>query len=147
MNEKWLEDFWSDGNWGARQAIRDTEYEKRLAKKRNDEWQRQQEEYWRRQAQAMKEEFYAKFGEDNFHEGPCCGSCIGEMEDGYSGGGMYCCCNEGTYALENKDYKPKYPPINGELPPEFEYFGDRTKERYLKRFQKELNHEFNNINY
>jgi len=139
LNEKWIEDFWSDGNWGARQARKDAEYEKRLAKKRNDEWQRQQEEYWRRQAQAMKKEFFAKFGEDNFHEGPCCGGCIGEMEDGYSGGGSYCCCNEGKYALENKDYDPKYPPINGKLPPEFEYFGDRTKERYIKRFGKELN--------
>lgn len=32
------------------------------------------------------------------HRGPCCGSCIGEYEDGYQGGGVimdgWCCCRD-----------------------------------------------------
>jgi hypothetical protein len=140
LNEKWIEDFWSDGNWGARQAVRDTEWEKKQAEKRKKDQEKAMDEYFRRRAKEMREEFYEKFGEDNFHEGPCCYSC---WEDPIQDIG--CCCNTGKYALENKDYKPKYPPVDGELPKEFEYFGPRTRERYLKRFQRELNPDVRNV--
>ena len=140
MNEKWIEDFWSDGNWGARQARRDAEADARFRKRQADEVNRIREEFFKRKAREAMEEFYKVFGEDRFHEGPCCGSC---QEDPIQDIG--CCCNAGLFALENKDYEPKYPPINGELPPEFEYFGDRTRERYLKRFEKELNPSVRNV--
>lgn len=75
---------------------------------------------------------------DAFHEGACCGDCIGEIEEGYSGGGMYCCCYEGKTPLEQWGNPVQYPPINGKVPDVFYKFGPRTQERYLKRFKDVL---------
>jgi hypothetical protein len=72
------------------------------------------------------------------HDGPCCSGCIGEWEDGYSGGGYYCCCNDEKTLLENQDYDPLYPPVNGKIPEEFQYFGYRTAKRWIERFKNEL---------
>lgn len=75
---------------------------------------------------------------DAYHEGACCGGCIGEKELGYSGGGYYCCCYEGLTPLEQWDNPVKYPPINGRIPQEFQYFGPKTAKRWIERFKKEL---------
>lgn len=133
----WITDFWSDGNWGARQAERDAAYEKKYAKHKADEIKRIREEFFRKQAQESfklaSQEAFAKFGFGKWHGGPCCPSCEYDYLDAF-----HCCCNDGDYALENKDYVAKYPPIDGKLPKEWDYFGPKTKERYLKRFEKEL---------
>lgn len=75
---------------------------------------------------------------DAFHEGPHCSGCTGEMEEGYSGGGQYCCCYEGKTPLEQWGNPVKYPPVNGEPPVEFKYYGPRTQERFLARFKDQL---------
>lgn len=64
--------------------------------------------------------------------------CIGEQEDGMSGGGYFCCCHDGKTPLENRDYDPRYKPVNGLPPPEFRFFGDLTKGRWLNRYRADL---------
>jgi len=44
--------------------------------------------------------------------------------------------------LENPDYDPKYPPVNGKLPEIFEKWGPKTQKRYLARYKKELINEY-----
>lgn len=45
------------------------------------------------------ENFAAYWVTSEHHRGVCCGSCLGEFEDGYQGGGVmadgYCCCRDG----------------------------------------------------
>lgn len=141
-----LTDFWADGNYAARM------YEKaaRVANTRVETFQQAQERErkerdriaayaWQAEASSLRihKNFYT--GDmDGFHEGPCCAGCIGEQEDGFSGGGMYCCCYEGKTPLEQWGNPVKYPPVNGKVPEIFEKWGPRTQERYLKRFKEEL---------
>ena len=80
--------------------------------------------------------------QSEYHGGPCCSGCIGEIEEGYPGGGDLCCCHDGKTPLENPDYDPKYPPVNGKLPEIFEKWGPKTQKRYLARYKKELINEY-----
>lgn len=136
----WIEDFWADGNWGEREMRKSSEAFNRIQKHRADELNRIREEFFRKQAQESfnkaKNEAYAKFGYGKWHGGPCCPRCVEDFLDAF-----HCCCNDGDYPLENKDYQAKYPPVNGMLPKEWDYFGPKTKERYLKRFRGEISDE------
>lgn len=78
---------------------------------------------------------------DAYHEGACCGGCIGERELGYSGGGNYCCCYEGLTPLEQWNNPVKYPPINGQVPEVFMKWKIPTQERWYKRFKDQLEPE------
>jgi|SRR5690349_15593875 len=71
---------------------------------------------------------------EGYHDGPCCPPCQSEQELGYSGGGYFCCCHDGETALENNDYQPEHPPINGKVPDIFHEWGPETQGRYLKRY-------------
>ncbi len=50
------------------------------------------------QAQIARQDLSAFHCQSLHHLGPCCGSCYGEFEDGYQGGGVmmdgWCCCHD-----------------------------------------------------
>lgn len=79
--------------------------------------------------------------DDTHHIGDCCSGCIGEMEDGTYQPAYGCCCYTGLTPLEQWGNSVKYPPVNGKIPPEFQYFGYKTAKRWIDRFKNELDPE------
>lgn len=65
---------------------------------------------------------------------------MGELQDGYDTG-FSCCCHDGKTLLENRDYDPKYPPVNGQVPEIFMKWKLPTQERWYKRFKDQLEPE------
>lgn len=147
IQEEWKA-FWADGNYGFdRLRAREKEARELEREARITPWQREEAErqklaaaVWKMATadlRADKKDFYT--GDmDAYHEGPCCSGCIGEMEEGYSGGGMYCCCYEGKTPLEQWGNPVEHPPVGNSLPDVFFKWGRRTQERYVKRFDDYL---------
>jgi hypothetical protein len=94
---------------------------------------------WKEETKSLRIHKNAYTGDmDAYHEGYCCSGCMSEREDGYSGGGNYCCCYEGLTPLEQWGNPVKYPPVDGKIPQEFQYFGHRTAKRWIERYKNEL---------
>jgi hypothetical protein len=133
--------FWEDGNYGMDfLAARNKADAKKAEAARKTKWEIEEEQRNKLAAALWKMETHP--GRDH------CSSCFGEYYDGYAGGGVmmdgYCCCKDNgitgvVQPLDDYDYRVKYPPVNGKVPEIFEKWGPRTQERYLKRFEGELN--------
>ncbi len=78
-----------------------------------------------------------------FHEGDCCIGCVHEIEADM---GYYpsegCCCYTGLTPLEQWDYVPKYPPVDGKVPEVLTRWKMASIDRWLTRFGKELDPDY-----
>lgn len=78
-----------------------------------------------------------------FHEGNCCIGCINEIE---ADTGYYpaegCCCYVGLTPLEQWDYVPKHPPVDGKVPELFYKWKHATRRRYLARFWEQIHETY-----
>lgn len=129
--------FWADGNYAAKR-YKDSYLKNQIAQKERV-----------RQEEADKRKYQSIRDKNECHPGiDCCDSCYGEYIDNYLGGGVimdgYCCCRDWrirgvVYPLDDPNYLPMYPPVNGKVPEIFEKWGPRTQERYMKRYKEELN--------
>lgn len=86
-----IEDFWADGNYGMRKLEADSKARQDAAREKLvDKFKEEEKERNRLAAYLWQMEFHP----GKHH----CGSCQGEYEDGYMGGGVmmdgWCCCRD-----------------------------------------------------
>jgi hypothetical protein len=138
--------FWSDGCYAAKR-YHDNYLKDQITAMEKAKADRIQKEIERRVYQSQLDR-------NEGHPGiACCNSCYGEYIDNYMGGGVmmdgYCCCRDYrirgvVYPLDDPQYRPMYPPVDGKVPEVFNNWGPKTQERYLKRLEKELTNETRN---